>query len=366
MKRSLVLLAFMSLFSATKLCAQNRPSYPADATLSAPELNFEVFWKTFEDIYAFFKLRNIAWNKMYSIYRPAVNPATSDDSMFTIFSRMLEPFHDNHINLFGTGGRRFKSAKSSQFATEFPTDSLRKAFRSMVDHTLEEKGFGELIPVGPEFREEPLFWYATSKESGYLRFNRCFADPDADGTPDAAVAGLALDTIFSQLKNKKALIVDVRDNIGGNDEFSFEVASRFARERQLGMYKRTRKPGGGYDDLMPLEYWYVAPKADVVKPVVVLSNDKTVSAADVFAMVMNELPGVTLAGSNSRGIYSDMYGFTLPNEWEVTLSNQRYYNPAGICYEGKGTLVDVRVLNKRKYLNKMKDPVVLKALKILK
>ena len=166
--------------------------------------------------------------------------------------------------------------------------------------------------------------------------------------------------------SSKTLIIDVRDNVGGNDEFSYEVANRFTAKKTIGMYKKTRN--GGYEDFNEAETWYIEPKGNpnFLKTVILLTNDKTVSAGDVFALIMKELPNVKIIGENSRGIYSDMYGFELPNKWLVSLSNQRYYNAAMICYEGSGTPVDIVVKNTRKDLEKMSDPVIMKALSIAK
>lgn len=77
---------------------------------------------------------------------------------------------------------------------------------------------------------------------------------------------------------------------------------------------------------------------------------------------MKELPNVTIVGENSRGIYSDMYGFELPNKWLVSLSHQRYYNAAMVCNEGSGTPVDIVVKNTREDLVTMSDPVLVKAI----
>jgi len=301
------------------------------------------------------------------VYRPQVNATTSDDSLYTVFSKMLFPFQDNHINVIIPGAKQFKSVKPSQFVKEFSSDSLRAAFWKMVDYTLYKKNFSSIKFIGPTAYGKPLFAFTVSNNVGYLRFNRCFVDGDADSKPDAAVAGKILDTVFSHFKNVGSLVVDVRDNIGGNDEFSYEVAARFARRKIIGMYKKTRQRGGGYEDFGNAEKWLLEPKGkyQFFKPVVLLTNDKTVSAGDVFAMIMKALPQVRIVGSNSRGIYSDMYGFTLPNGWMISLSNQRYYNNKMQCYEGSGTPANIRVLNTRQDLKKKNDPVLERALKKL-
>ena len=362
MNKALLLAA--ALWLGTPLArAQNPVSYPPDTLLSKPELNFEVLWHTFEDNYAFFRLRHVDWQRAYRQYRPRVTAATPPDSLFAVFAAMLAPFHDNHISLTGPGGRRFKSVKPSRFAQEFPTDSLRRQFWAVVGRTLTRQGFGPLQALGPAFRGQPLFRYAVSPELAYVRFNRCFVDLDADGKADAAALGKLLDSLFPQLAHSKGLVIDVRDNVGGNDEFSFEIAGRFTGRPQTALYKRTRKRGGGYEDLEAPETWRLEPRgpAPYPGPVVVLTNDKTVSAADVFALIMRELPQVRLIGENSRGIYSDIYGFTLPNQWQVSLSNQRYYDARMVCHEGTGTPVGIVVRNTRRDLVRMTDPVVLRA-----
>ncbi len=357
--------ALLFLFTTT-VVGQNPATFPKDTTLSLPEKTFETLWLTFEDNYAFFKLRNIDWKNSYRQYRPTVNAHTSDDELFETFSKMLAPFQDNHINLIIPSKKQFKSTKPSHFVNEFPTDSLRNQFWIMVNQTLASNGFGKLQSAGPAYNGKQLFTCATSKKYAYLRFNRCFVSPEADNKPDAEVAGKILDSVFRNFTGSEMLIVDVRDNIGGNDEFAYEVAGRFAEKKLIGMFKKNRK--GGYEDFGEAETWYIEPKGKprFLKPVIVLTNDKTVSAGDVFALIMKELPKVKIIGENSRGIYSDMYGFELPNKWQVSLSNQRYYNAAMICYEGSGTPVDIIVKNTQQDLLKMTDPVIVKALSMMK
>jgi hypothetical protein len=367
-RKALFLIAFL-LFGFSSARAQNPVSYPQDTLrLSAPELNFEVLWHTFEDNYAFFKVRRIDWHQTYRRYRPRVSATTSPDSLYGVFSAMLAPFQDNHINVIVPGVKQFKSVKPSRFAQEFPTDSLRQQFWAMVDQTLARQGFGPLHALGADFHGQPLFRYAVLPQLAYLRFNRCFVDPDADNKVDAVALGKLLDTLFPKLEKSKGLIIDVRDNIGGNDEFGFELAGRFTSRKVTAMYKQTRKRGGGYEELEAPETWVIEPRGKAPYPgqVVLLTNDKTVSAGDVFALIMRELPRTQLIGENTRGIYSDMYGFTLPNKWLISLSNQRYYDANMACYEGTGTPVNVKEKNTRQDLVRRVDPVVTRAVAALR
>ncbi len=350
----------LCIIAAFIIKAQNPISYPKDTSISQPELNFEVLWHTFEDNYAFFKLRNIDWEKTYSQYRPLINVKTTDDSLYSLLSAMLTPLHDDHINVTTSDGKHFNAGKQSQFRNEFPNDSLMNLFWQMVDLNLTNYGFGTMQTIGPAFRNTPLFTYAASKDYGYLRFNRCFIDLEMDSVLGAEMAGKILDSVLIQFKNLKGLIIDVRVNMGGDDEFAFEVAGRFATKKIIGMYKTTRITGAGYEDFGKLQTWFIEPKGKHIfpKPVILLTSDRTVSAGDVFAMIMKELPQVKIIGTNACGVYSDVYNFTLPNKWAITLSNQRYFNNKMICYEGKGTPVNVEVKNTRADLKNMTDPVL--------
>ena len=64
-----------------------------------PEKNFEELWKTFHNRYPFFKLRKVDWKKQYDTYRPKVTSETSEDELFDIFCRMLDPLDDGHVEL---------------------------------------------------------------------------------------------------------------------------------------------------------------------------------------------------------------------------------------------------------------------------
>lgn len=342
----------------------NQASKPQRPAPSLAEKTFEAFWQTFEDKYAFFALRGVDWKHTYDQFRPAVNASTSSDSLFTILSAMVKPLQDDHVNIIypqKKSYREFIASKPSRFLREFPDE---KNFWNMVDHTLRSSGFSELVAAGPKEDGVPLFYYCQSSSTGYIRFTRCYvsSETEDDAINDAALAGSIFDPIMEALNTAQQLILDVRVNEGGNDEFSYAIANRFTDTKIIGHYKQFRT--GGYEDFSPLTAFYMEPQGKFfAKPVTVLTNDQTASAADVFAMIMKTLPRTTLLGENSTGIYSDMYGFKLPNGWYASLSNERYYSADMNCYEGTGTPVDVPVRNTQNDLNTMRDPVLLKALK---
>lgn len=365
---SKIIISFLSLFYGFHSHAQNPASPIKDSSLSMPEKVFEVFWQTFEDNYSFFKLRNINWKSTYKKYRLKVDSTTTDDSLFSILSQTVAPFYDDHINIIIPGKKQFTAAKPSYFLNEFPETSSRDSLWAAVNETLYNHGFDKLQSIGPEYRRKKLFYYSTSEEYGYIRIERCFvSEATSDDTKaDSSLAGKLFDSVLQQMTNSKAIILDTRSNIGGNDEFAYAIAGRFVTKKILGHSKQTRITGT--KKFTALEKWYITPQtiSPYLNPLVIITNDQTASAGDVFAMIMKALPQTILVGENTLGIYSDMYGFELPNKWLVSLSNQKYVSSKMVCYEGRGTPVDIRVKNTKQDISTMNDPVVSNAINYLR
>ena len=84
------------------------------------------------------------------------------------------------------------------------------------------------------------------------------------------------------------------------------------------------KTGPGHDDFSePYPITYKPAPAGRVrwgKPVVVLTNRSTFSAANNFASVMRCLPGVTLVGATTGGGSGMPYSSELPCGWSVRFS----------------------------------------------
>src|SRR6478609_6584247 len=100
-----------------------------------PEKNFEVLWKTFRNRYPFFELRNVDWNKQYDTYRPQITSETSDEELFDVLRRMLEPLDDGHVELQANLSghlklRTFTAEKRPAFHREFSSRELKQLFKT--------------------------------------------------------------------------------------------------------------------------------------------------------------------------------------------------------------------------------------------
>lgn len=327
--------------------------------------NFDALCTLFEENYASFEEKNIDWASTCSEYRKNISSNTAGPELFHIMVKMLRPLNDAHVSLKAKAiDSAFSASRESRILKELkhiPRSKIGAAFKKMTENTLDENGFSPITEIGPKFRGKKLFGYSQNGKIGYLRFFRSFSTLAAMNGPSLSNQ---LDEIFSSFKGLEAVIVDIRFNIGGDDRFSQSVAGKFVKDPTIGFYKQTRSKG----KFGPLETRMIKPNGKVQfldRKVVLLTNDKSTSAADVLALMMSQLPNVTLIGEASNGSYSDIFEKKLPNGWKVTLSNQRYLSTDKQNYEGKGTPVDIEVKNMAQDLQRKEDFVLLAALEYL-
>jgi C-terminal processing protease CtpA/Prc len=151
---------------------------------------------------------------------------------------------------------------------------------------------------------------------------------------DLAAARAALDSALAELHGAPGLILDLRFNPGGSEAISALVASCFAVRKRLA-YTRSARDGDG---MGPSFETYVEPGPcrRFEGPVVVLTGERTTSAAEALVMRLRVLPQVTVMGQPTQGAHSDVLDRTLPNGWRLGLSNEVYTLADGKVYEGVG------------------------------
>ncbi len=139
-------------------------------------------------------------------------------------------------------------------------------------------------------------------------------------------------------------------------------------EETIGHHKKTRIKGT--DEFTELKTWSLKPKGKIqfTKPIVILTSDFTASVAEVFILAMKQFPRVTIVGQTSEGIFSDMMEFKLPNGWQCSLSNMKFYDVKMNDFEGIGFVPEPenQVSNTNKDLETGIDPMITRAIEVLK
>ena len=130
-----------------------------------------------------------------------------------------------------------------------------------------------------------------------------------------------MDDCFSYLALCRGLIIDVRNNGGGELTTAERLAARFVQEKTLVSYMQ-HKTGTGHSDFSQLEARYLEPSSNLRwhKGVCVLTNRSVFSAANDFAVMMHALPNVKLVGDHTGGGSGMPMSSSLPNGWSVRYS----------------------------------------------
>jgi len=285
-------------------------------TENTPKNNFEVLWQDYDRWFSNFNPRNINWKAQYDIYRLMVNSSTSDEELWDIMTQMLNVLEDLHVSL------EWKNQKYHFVTTKDHLHSNYLFSLFFVSNHLTDK----------DASDDNKYRYGKAAQGiGYIHIND-FVNNDVSDFID----------IIQNMGELDGLIIDARSNGGGNPEKAMEIASIFADKYQLVYSLKTRN-GPGYEDFDRSTEKYIEPHPEFqfTKPVTLLTNRTSVSAADIFVMIMKELPNVVLVGENTAGSFSASLFRTLPNGWIIRIPHQRYFNAAGENLADIGVTPDI-------------------------
>lgn len=295
-----------------------------------PEHNFEVFWNTFEENYAFFHIHNVDWHTMYKVYRPRITQETSPDELLAICGEMVAPLEDYHVSIRTEEKRVGHSGYKLRDKAEEVWELIRgKYLRGSYNTRLNQLSYGKL--------NDKTGYLRVRRMTGFTRYHPVSRDETL------RLVEQAMDEIMESFASVEKVILDVRFNGGGSDPPARYIAERFTDQRRLAYSKQVRH--GGYGEFTPMVEFHVEPKGQrpFTGKVVVLINGASGSATEIFAECMQALPHVTMVGENTEGAFSDNLIKTLPNGWILSLSNEAYYNYEGVCLEGVGVPPDIEV-----------------------
>ena len=201
--------------------------------------------------------------------------------------------------------------------------------------------------------------YCRSRKFGYIRIL------ELEGVSKRKLTA-ALDNIARDFGDLKGLIIDIRDNPGGDDSIAITIINRLCDRKRVAFHRKT-KIGPGEDDFTPLKTWYLEPQGDVqfTRPIVLLTCDSVFSGGEVFALAVKQLPHVSIIGDHTNGIFSYQLEKKLLNGWKYRLSYQVYLSADMVCYEGKGVPVDIELFNKKADIENGIDPLITRALNVI-
>lgn len=297
---------------------------------------FNEAWKVLDQRYSMFSVKQVDWDSVYQIFSPQVSNNISDKDLFGVISNMLAVLKDGHVSLY--------SAKDT-----FTYELFHTAFPDNFNYSNIQKNY-----LKNNYKTAGPFIYAVQNAVGYIYYNSfaaSFGDDD-------------LDKILTEMKSTKGIIIDVRNNRGGDPSNADLFFSRFIADKRLGKYELIKK-GTQHDNFLEAMPYYVEPKGHYYnKPICILTNRTCFSACNDFALYMSELPNVKIIGDQTGGGGGIPYEYLLSNGWRLrytatmTLSPDRHPIENGITPNVNVVITPIEEMNGR-------DPILEKAYELL-
>lgn len=192
------------------------------------EGNFQALWSIINDHYCFFdykaKTIGLDWNQVYKKYHDRLSPNMNTYQLFEVLGEMLSELQDGHVNLFAT----HDVARNWSWHEDYPAN-----FNDSVHQ----------LYLGTDYRIASSLRYKILDDNiGYI-YCGSFSSALGDGNISQAMLYLA---------ECKGLIVDVRQNGGGDLTNADKLASHFTNKKLLVGYM-SHKTGPGHQDFSDLQ-----------------------------------------------------------------------------------------------------------------
>ncbi|MDR0394915.1 MAG: S41 family peptidase [Tannerella sp.] len=259
-----------------------------------PHDNFEALWKLIDEKYCFFDYKHIDWDSVYEKYNVQISDTMDQYRLFNMLSTMLTELQDGHTNLISS----FNTSHSWNWHENYPDN-----FNSVVLRKY----------LGDDYKSiEELYYCILRDNFGYVYYGN-FSSPVSEAN---------LDDIFSCFENCRGLIIDIRNNRGGSLVYSERIASRFTEEKRIVGYIMHKRSAAHNDfsDPYPIEL-EPSKGRKWLRPVVVLTNRSSYSAANDFVNKMKLFPHVMIIGDKTGGGCGLPFHSELPNGWGVRFSS---------------------------------------------
>ena len=334
MKNHILILLFSIIFLPS--CMDEPPVLP-----NTNQGNFDALSSIIDTKYCYLDYKNINWDSISNVYRKQVSESLTELAFFDLMGKMLGELKDGHVNLYSS----FDHSRYWKWYTDYPAN--------FSEELLKTKRY-----LGDNYRIAGGLHYTriANDSVGYIyyeSFSSGFSDTN-------------MRYVMTYFKDCKGLIIDVRENGGGDLSNSEQLASYFFTEETVTGYI-SHKTGSGHSDFSePVAIKTPAHKTvQWQRSVVVLTNRMSYSATNDFVNRMKLAPHATIVGDKTGGGGGLPLSSELPNGWLVRFSASPMFN---INKENTEWGIDPDVRDSLKKSDELKgiDTIIERAVKVIK
>lgn len=161
--------------------------------------------------------------------------------------------------------------------------------------------------------------------------------------PDDAQVRQAVGGYMSQVADADALVLDLRQNGGGDPDTVALVASYLFDDKPVHIHDLFRRDTGETE-----QFWTLAKVAGkrfgAKKPIYVLTSNRTFSAGEALTYDLQSLHRAVIVGETTGGGAHPTYPYPLGDGFAIAVPSGRVINPVTKTdWEGTGVIPDVKV-----------------------
>ena len=405
--------------AAAAAVAAQAPDRPARSS-NYPRL-FEALWSTVNENFYDPKMNGVDFVAVRERYRPLFAGVRTDEAFLELGNKMIRELKTSHLDVIppaafwerqasagnGSASGKLRRSPDGLFYFAAAPGSENAAFRagdqvlSPPEALTGPRGSPGAIRVrgcdGTE-REVPVVYSPRAAADAYHQ-RSVIAGPDGRKVAYARILRFNDDTIafadelIAASRDTDGMIIDVRGNSGGSIT-ALHLANYFATGSQPTVTLVGRRVLARLGRMPTAEDLRSAPKStgryrfrDVLpvlqkngwltfysegrglagyrKPVTVLVNSGTGSAAEGFAWMMKALSDAKTVGRPTAGALLRGQEFKLPDGWEVTVPVFGLWGPQGESYADRAFTPDVPVEWTREDFCADRDADVHAAMKVM-
>ncbi|MGB9180075.1 MAG: S41 family peptidase [Pyrinomonadaceae bacterium] len=384
---------------------------------------FDDAWETIRDRYYDPKFHGVDWEAQRAEFRPLAADARDAQEFYSVLRRMISALQDAHTRVFAPDEKfdwrhpravtigisiREVEGQPTVSAVDKGSEAERAGLRAgdiltkiddepalelFAEKLKEQNGSSTrasarlralaAIAFGVAGSTVNVAWrdwdgrdHAATLTRGWREFDTSLSVRELkDGyalvefgafTQDAARS--LMSALPVKLRKARGIIIDLRGNGGGEGEAMAEMASPFLPPGEsLGLF--IGRNGRAQSQLLTRDILFFSP-VRVVRtnaPLIILTSERTASAAEIFAASMRERGRATVIGTNTCGcVLAISRNHKLPDGGELDVSEMDYHTAQGARLEGIGVTPDETVTLNRRDLHSRIDRAMERAIERLK
>jgi hypothetical protein len=322
------------------------PAVPED-----PLTIFKMFWEDLDKHYAFFDIKKeMNWDSVYDAgcaWLQANGSNMSEEETYNFYSEVIKKFYDQHILInFANFKDDFYNNCISFSRFELDSDSIDSHRIYQLD---EDILFTEYVQNYTCFLNCELFLAPLTSSVCYVRI---YSFLESNNEND-------YDVLIDSISQYNVCIFDLRSNSGGNRLSVERLCSRLCNKNFIYAYEQYKTGGEhtAFSEPVPLSINHSG-KKKYERPILILTNQYTFSAGEVFALAMKESGVATLIGCKTQGFMGGKEHRELPNGWNYTFPINRILDKNKKCIEEEGVEPHITVQPDSSYINNDRDLIL--------